>query len=165
MKSVNLLFVLCIAIFSFMGCNTSKAKDNKENKDNAVTQKAQQTLDMLSKQQTTWQVLSIKGDTVFKNMNTTLLMDPSENKFSGKAPCNIYGGILTIDENGGIKFSEVYSTLAACENIMQEQEYIARLQAVKSYLIKDDKLYFYDVERSDVSDSVSPIIEFAMPKK
>ncbi|WP_162151373.1 META domain-containing protein [Porphyromonas macacae] len=120
---------------------------------------------MLSKQQTTWQLLSIKGDTVFKNMNTTLLMDPSENKFSGKAPCNIYGGTLTIDENGGIKFSEIYSTLAACENIMQEQEYIARLQAVKSYLIKDDKLYLYDVERADVSDSVGPIIEFAMPKK
>lgn len=88
---------------------------------------------------TVWRLTELNGQlpaTPFSNNTAQLLIDATENRFSGSTGCNRMGG--TFEKNGGsLHFNPAAQTMMACpEPLMkQEQAFAAALQSVTSFRI------------------------------
>ena len=65
-----------------------------------------------------------------------------DNKISGFAGCNYYGGDYYKTEDQ-ITFSGVYATKRACPDLDTETEFLQLLESVDRYEIKGNNLYLY----------------------
>ena len=85
----------------------------------------------------TWNLVSTQlpeGDVE----SATLTIDADS--IGGRAPCNTYGGSVVLGD-GTIAFSEIFSTLMYCEDVMdQERAYFDALGAIDSYRFENGRL-------------------------
>lgn len=75
------------------------------------------------------------------------------NKISGNGGVNSYGGDYKVGSNNKIKFTNIYSTEMASEDLeVNEVEsiYFNLLSKIKYYEISNDKLILYDEEYSSI---------------
>lgn len=80
-------------------------------------------------------------------LNTEITAVFDEDAISGSGGCNTYGGGYTTTEDGGIEFSELFSTERACldpEGVMdQESRYLEALGLATSYSITGNTLEMF----------------------
>jgi heat shock protein HslJ len=76
----------------------------------------------------------------FKNCYFTI--DEKTISFYGSDGCNTFGGKVNIDGNK-ISFSEIMSTLKACENMQQSEVFMKNLEEIDSYKIDGGELFLY----------------------
>lgn len=62
------------------------------------------------------------------------------NRFSANTDCNNVGGGFVGGNDGAVSFSEMVSTLMACEGDVKEGEFVSQLSQVFSYRIEDEEL-------------------------
>jgi heat shock protein HslJ len=67
-----------------------------------------------------------------------------DSTFTGKAPCNTFGGIYTL-KGTSVRFSKIISTMMACPQMEQETELLKLLeQTVSAYSVSEKQLYLRD---------------------
>lgn len=76
----------------------------------------------------------------FKNCYFTI--DEKTASFYGSDGCNSFGGKVKIDGNK-ISFTEIMSTLKACENMQQGEVFLKNLEEIDSYKIEGGELFLY----------------------
>lgn len=76
----------------------------------------------------------------FKNCYFTI--DEKTSSFSGSDGCNTFGGKVKIEGNK-ISFTEIMSTLKACENMQQSEIFMKNLEEIDSYKIEGGELFLY----------------------
>ena len=133
MKSITHLFILlmiCIA-----GCNSSK---DAKGKVNVVV--AGPLMD------TYWKLTELNGTNVAdavagQRREIYLQLSSKENRASGNAGCNGYGGSFMLQPDSfGIRFTEIIRTEMACEGIGLENDFFKVLEQADSYYIKGNLL-------------------------
>lgn len=97
-----------------------------------------------------WQLESINGKKAdaaeFKNGLPTANF-AIDNKITGNAGCNTYGGSYNLNDEGGINVSQVFSTKMFCDGVTGEAKYLDALGKVNVAKIDKDKLVLLtDVE-------------------
>lgn len=90
-----------------------------------------------------WALQEIDGKKVtasnFARQIPYLEINTTANTFSGYAGCNSIGGKI-FSERSLLRFTDVISTLMACQGTM-EDEFLAALQKTTSYELKDNSLF------------------------
>jgi heat shock protein HslJ len=76
----------------------------------------------------------------FKNCYFTI--DEKTASFYGSDGCNTFGGKVKIDGNK-ISFTEIMSTLKACENIQQGEVFMKNFEEIDSYKLEGGELFLY----------------------
>jgi D-alanyl-D-alanine carboxypeptidase len=92
---------------------------------------------------TDWVLSGYGGKTVLEETEITARFE--DGRLSGSAGCNRYFGSYEARE-GGLKISEVGSTMMACPDpiMAQEDAYLKLLKAAKSYQVEAGELYLLD---------------------
>ncbi len=98
----------------------------------------------LSGTQWVWtQTAYATGTTVEPNEPEDFIVTFSENnRVSANTDCNNVGGGYTGGNDGAIAFTEMVSTLMACEGDVKEGVFVTQLAQVVSYRVEDDELTF-----------------------
>lgn len=116
--------------------------------DGALSEKSQiNTMGSSGLARSSWKLVSIsdkKTSTNVASYGQTLSFDPlgqaSQNqKFSGRAACNNYGGEF-IDKEGAISNMRLMATSMSCANQRIEEEYLSSLDLAVSYMVKGEIL-------------------------
>lgn len=83
---------------------------------------------------THWQLVSLDGADLAAGTAITLSFGP-DGSAGGSGGCNTYGGSYTLDADGRIAFTGVFSTMMACDPAIMDQEtaYFAALQSASAY--------------------------------
>ena len=93
---------------------------------------------------TTWRLSSLGGEDAATGVVSTLTFN-DDNNISGNGGCNSFGGQATFD---GVKlnFSDVFSTMMACEQPKMEQEaaFLAAVAKTASYTVEGATLTLLD---------------------
>jgi heat shock protein HslJ len=76
----------------------------------------------------------------FKNCYFTI--DEKTASFYGSDGCNTFGGKVKIDGNK-ISFTEIMSTLKACENMQQSEVFMKNFEEIDSFKIEGGELFLY----------------------
>jgi len=79
-----------------------------------------------------WEVVSISGKSVDKNLNIRLVFDLAEHSIHGNAGCNTLNGKLTVDPavSNSILISDIATTRMTCPAIATEQSLLRALATV-----------------------------------
>lgn len=93
---------------------------------------------------TTWRLSSLGGEDAAGGIVSTLTFN-DDNKISGNGGCNSFGGKASFD-GAKLKFSDVFSTMMACEQPKMEQEaaFLAALAKAASYTVEGGTLTLLD---------------------
>ena len=93
-----------------------------------------------------WKLVAI-NEKPYIRANNTAFIKFDDDKITGKAGCNTFGGGIEQIRNQ-IAFEEIITTKMFCEGLMDEENNIlSNLQKVKRYEVKADMLYLYDLDR------------------
>ena len=86
-----------------------------------------------------WQAVDINGIPVAPGSRVTLRIAPDQ-RVSGSAGCNSYGGSYRLMSKEGIRISGISSTKMACSAQLMEQEnrFLSILRAVEGYNFYSD---------------------------
>ena len=94
---------------------------------------------------TYWKLVELNGQPVAaaspggREMHIRLLGDSS--RLTGWAGCNMIGGSYTLQaEVSRIKFSRVFSTMMACDNLEIEKRFVDMIERVDNYNLVDNRL-------------------------
>jgi heat shock protein HslJ len=129
-----LILMLDIALL-FTGCNSSKKSVSGELKNQDTT--------LLSR--TNWQVIEINGSVITSTMKRKPYLKFSEdNKVSGFAGCNGFGGNYTLKNNSTITIDNVISTKMACPDLAIENNLFRVFENTNNFIVKGDTLFFND---------------------
>jgi putative lipoprotein len=90
---------------------------------------------------TKWQLDELNGGKVVTQRVITLEFT-SDGKISGNGGCNVYGGGYT-QTGSALKFTDIFSTQMACDDLQPENKFFAALQKAGSFKVKNSKLYLY----------------------
>ncbi len=63
-----------------------------------------------------------------------------DNKISGFAGCNRYGGSYSIEENGTFKTDQVFATKMYCDGVEGEGQYLSALDKADKAKVEKDKV-------------------------
>lgn len=74
--------------------------------------------------------------------NCYFTIDDKTGSFYGSDGCNTFGGKFKVDGNK-LSFSEIMSTLKACENMEQSEVFMKNLEEIDSYKIEGGELFLY----------------------
>ncbi len=78
----------------------------------------------------------------------------ADSAFNGKAPCNRIGGVYIL-KGTSIKFSKIFATKMACDNLEQETVFLKLLEeTVSAYSVSDTKLLLRDGSSNIVFECV-----------
>jgi heat shock protein HslJ len=93
-----------------------------------------------------WEVISMRRQqkASLETFADVFIVFGADSSFSGKAPCNIYGGVYIL-KGTGIHFSQIVSTMIACDNLDQEKAFLDLLQnRVSAFTVIRDTLLLRD---------------------
>ncbi|MBE0580575.1 META domain-containing protein [Devosia sp.] len=79
---------------------------------------------------TSWRLTQLDDESVAPAVTATLVI--SADSIGGNGGCNTYGGNIAATPTG-IDITEVFSTLMACDNLEQEQAFLAALEAADAF--------------------------------
>lgn len=79
---------------------------------------------------TSWRLTQLDGEPVAPDVTATLVI--SADSIGGNGGCNTYGGNIAATPTG-IDITEVFSTLMACDNLEQEQAFLAALDSADAF--------------------------------
>ncbi|NGO52155.1 META domain-containing protein [Allomesorhizobium camelthorni] len=93
---------------------------------------------------TAWRLSSLGGEDAAASVVSTLTFN-DDNNISGNGGCNSFGGKASFD-GVKLKFSDVFSTMMACEQPKMEQEaaFLAALAKAASYTVEGGTLTLRD---------------------
>lgn len=88
-----------------------------------------------------------------EDVEATLIFGESDPSLGGTGGCNTYGGSVTVDGDGGLSISDVFSTMMACEDpkMSQERAFFDALGATTGYSVEDDTLTFFDADGNPIA--------------
>ncbi|WP_179351455.1 META domain-containing protein [Winogradskyella vidalii] len=94
---------------------------------------------------TRWNLKSIEGQEVPKAENEDgalyFTLNSADNRITGFAGCNSFGGNYTLEADNNINFSGMLSTLKACPNVdFNEAKFLKAFELAKQYTITDNEL-------------------------
>ena len=133
MKMTQLFFLLFIAVLS--ACNGTKHS--------AATSHTDSTASLTG---TYWKLTELNGKPIGeaeegKRREVYLTLASKENKVSGNAGCNGFGGTYTLQPDGfRLGFSQMMRTQMACDGLDLENEFMAILEKADSYYITNNVL-------------------------
>ncbi len=93
----------------------------------------------------TWQLTELRGQKVPATQRLPFLeFRDTEGAVSGSGGCNRLRGGYSVDGAGGLKFSQVATTMMACVAGMDvEQRFLRVLEQVSTYSVEDGELVLY----------------------
>lgn len=110
---------------------------------------------------THWELTEIMGKPVTKaetQRKAIFIMFDSENKrVNGFGGCNNFMGGFEMKEGNRISFSQMASTMMACENMEMEASFMQTLQQVDNFAMKDNVLSLNKAK-------MSPLLKFSAVK-
>jgi heat shock protein HslJ len=127
--------IIATAFFFLPSCNGTKPFADK-NGDSAT----------MSLTNTYWKLVELNGKSIGeaedgKRRELFLLLATKDNRVSGNAGCNGFGGTYsTATGNFGISFSQMMRTQMACNGPDLENSYLSILEKADSYYIMRDTL-------------------------
>lgn len=92
---------------------------------------------------TQWNLVELNGKKISKKYakKPFLTIDKRENRVSGNAGCNSFGGSVETTSAGKIKFDQIFATKMMCIDAMEvEDAFLEVLSKVDNYSIKGDTL-------------------------
>jgi copper homeostasis protein (lipoprotein) len=103
--------------------------------------------------ETQWVLTDLTGLSTVKSGLTgeapTLMFDQLQSRVSGFAGCNRYFGAFRISADGGIRISNIGSTKMACDDMRLERDFLAALENVDRFEVKDDQLFLSNSASSE----------------
>lgn len=93
-----------------------------------------------------WEVVSLRRQqkAPLETLLNVFIVFSADSSFSGRAPCNTYGGVYVL-KGSGIHFSQIVSTMIACDNLEQEKAFLNLLQyRVSAFTVNQDTLLLRD---------------------
>jgi heat shock protein HslJ len=141
------LFILMLDVaLLFIGCNSSKKAVQRELKN----------LDTTSLSDANWKVIEINGAPITSTMKRKPFLKFSEdNKVSGFAGCNGFGGNYTLKNTSAITISNVISTKMACPDLAIENNLFRVFENTDNFIVKGDTLFFNDAAMNSIAKFVA----------
>lgn len=141
------LFILMLDVaLLFTGCNSSKKAVQKELKN----------LDTTSLFDGNWKVIEINGTAINSTMKRKPFLKFSEdNKVSGFAGCNGFGGNYTLKNTSAITISNIISTKMACPDLAIENNLFHVFENTDNFIVKGDTLFFNDAAMNSIAKFVA----------
>jgi heat shock protein HslJ len=134
----------------FTGCNSSKKTVAGELKNHDIA--------LLSG--TNWKVIEINGEAITSTMKRKPYLKFSEdNKVSGFAGCNGFGGNYTLKNASAITIDNVISTKMACPHLATENNLFRVFENTDNFMIKSDTLFFNDAFRHSIAKFVASNVD------
>lgn len=144
-----LILMLDIALL-FTGCNSSKKTVPGELKNHDIA--------LLSG--TNWKVIEINGEAITSTMKRKPYLKFSEdNKVSGFAGCNSFGGNYTLKNTSAIIISNVISTKMACPDLAIENNLFHVFESTDNFIVKGDTLFFNDAAMNSIAKFVASNVD------
>lgn len=134
MKRLHSILYVCAFIFSTCKSPTSTMATN-----DSATQKS--NADM---QETYWKLIELRGQPVppppQDKREAHMILKKQDNRLNAFGGCNTLSGVYEIKEGNRIRFSNVISTMMACNDMTTEDEFKKVLEMADNYSIKGDSL-------------------------
>jgi len=96
---------------------------------------------------TRWILTELRGNAVNEPRDTSkvahFMLDPDDRRVYGNGGCNGFFGTVTTEENDRIRFSDIASTLMACENSDTEWAFFEVLEMTDSYHLQGNTLQLF----------------------
>ena len=143
------LFILMLDVaLLFTGCNSSKKAVQRELKNLDTTS--------LSLSDANWKVIEINGAPITSTMKRKPFLKFSEdNKVSGFAGCNGFGGTYTLKNTSTISIDNVISTKMACPDLAIENNLFRVFENTNNFIVKGDTLFFNDAAMNSIAKFVA----------
>ncbi|GGW26487.1 META domain-containing protein [Arenibacter certesii] len=111
----------------------------------AVFKKAEVQKDLITEKY--WKLKTLEGKEVKMADNQEgeiyFILKTNENRLTGFAGCNTFGGGYTLEEGNRIRFSQVFSTMKACLDVdVDEAAFFKVFELTDNYTIDGDILMF-----------------------
>ncbi len=139
---MNQTIVLIISIASLIAC----APKNQSAEESGNTVYVVTTRDT-SLTDTRWKLVQINGVQVTSpseiDKEKFIILNTNGNTVNGFSGCNTFAGTYELKGGDGIKFSQMTSTLMACDDMEMEKQFNSMLAIVGSYDITGDTLFMY----------------------
>lgn len=90
-----------------------------------------------------WELMEMMGKTVEKKEDQKavfIMFNEGEKRVNGFSGCNNFMGGFEVKEGNRISFSQMASTMMACENLQDEVAFLQTLQKADNYTMKDGVL-------------------------
>ena len=144
-------FLLALDLsFLFISCNSSKK----------TVQRESENLDTTSLSRANWRVVEINGAAITSTMKRKPYLKFSEdNKVSGFAGCNGFGGNYTLKNTSAITISNVISTKMACPDLAVENNLFRVFENTDNFMIKSDTLFFNDAAMNSIAKFVASNVD------
>lgn len=95
--------------------------------------------------ETQWMLAKLSGRPEIKSGLTgeapTIIFDQLQSRVGGFAGCNRYFGAFSISADGGIRISNIGATKMACDDMNLERDFLAALENVDSFEMRDNQLF------------------------
>lgn len=149
------VFVLLSAITLLSACGekpTSNEATTSQVADNTVLVVATRDT-MLT--DTRWKLIQLSGAQVAESPEVDkmkfMLLQKQGNTVSGFSGCNTFAGKYELIGNEGLKFSQMTSTLTACNDMEIEKQFQSILAIVDGYDIKGDTLLLFQAQTAPIA--------------
>lgn len=144
-------FLLALDLsFLFISCNSSKK----------TVQRESENLDTTSLSRANWKLIEINGAAITSTMKRKPYLKFSEdNKISGFAGCNGFGGNYTLKNTSAITISNVISTKMACPDLAIENNLFRVFENTDNFMIKSDTLFFNDAAMNSIAKFVASNVD------
>lgn len=102
---------------------------------------------------TGWVLTMLGASPSAEGVETTLVFGETDPSLGGIGGCNTYGGSVTVQDDGNLSISDIFSTMMACEEpeMGQEHAFFDALGATSNYSIDDETLTLLDGEGNTVA--------------
>ncbi|HEV2832640.1 MAG TPA: META domain-containing protein [Hanamia sp.] len=144
-------FLLALDLsFLFISCNSSKK----------TVQRESENLDTTSLSRANWKLIEINGAAITSTMKRKPYLKFSEdNKVSGFAGCNGFGGNYALKNTSAITISNVISTKMACPDLAIENNLFRVFENTDNFMIKSDTLFFNDAAMNSIAKFVASNVD------
>ncbi len=150
---------LTIFLFFTCACNSTKPVANNPGATTAASLTG-----------TYWKLTELNGKPVGqaaegKRREMFITLAAGENRISGNAGCNGFGGTFTRPADGfRLSFSQMIRTQMACDGLDLENEFLAVLEKTDSYYVKGDTLQLTRAKMSALAKFVAVPAQANMSK-
>ncbi len=131
------LSILLLSLFSIvlLSCNSSKKSNNDITNDQIITEKY-------------WKLITLEGNNVTMAENQQreafFILREEDDTVSGFAGCNDITGKFALDDENGISFSNMGTTLMMCPDVdVDESEFLNVFENADNYTIHNDTMNLY----------------------
>ena len=102
-----------------------------------------------------WILFALEGESIptetEEGQQAHMVLKLEENRVYGYGGCNRFFGSYTMDDPGQISFSQMASSLRACEDMDVEIKFLRNLEQVVHYTLLNDSLLLKDAENEIVA--------------